>query len=154
MIDSSNILMLFMILSSFFRRNKSFSNDQMLRIIRSNDLNKRILSCIKTQVSYHSIYIIQPEISGQCSSQYRRQSHLQSHCLLQNLVDHCFLHLCQKQTPICHLSNKYCSKRHSLYRPFSGFLDPLARDLNDLLICKSLLHNLLSSYEVPSLTWR
>ena len=41
MIDFSNILMLFMILSSFFRRNKSFSNDKMLRIIRSNDLNKR-----------------------------------------------------------------------------------------------------------------
>ena len=41
MIDFSNILMLFMILSSFFRQNKSFSNYQMLRIIRSNDLNKR-----------------------------------------------------------------------------------------------------------------
>ena len=39
MIDFSNILMLFMILSSFFRRNKSFSNDKMLRIIRSNDLS-------------------------------------------------------------------------------------------------------------------
>ena len=41
MIDFSNFLMLFMIFSSFFRHNKSFSNDQMLRIIRSKDLNKR-----------------------------------------------------------------------------------------------------------------
>ena len=40
MIDFNKILMLFMILSSF-SGNKSFSNDRMLRIMRSNDLNKR-----------------------------------------------------------------------------------------------------------------
>ena len=45
--------------------------------------------------------------------------------------------------PMCHPGNKYCSKRHYLNRPFSDSLDPLARDLNDMLICKSLLHKRL-----------
>ena len=45
---------------------------------------------------------------------------------------------------MCPLDNKYCSKQHSLYRSFSDFLDPLAQDLNDTFVCKSLLRNFLS----------
>ena len=63
MIHFSNILMLFIILLSFSDATSLFQMTKLLRIVRSNNLNKRNPLMHKTQVSYHSIYIIQPEIS-------------------------------------------------------------------------------------------